>query len=257
MKNKIIPLVAMYVIVILFVICVLTVITEDRDAPEIIFGEEDIVYVQGEDINQLLTGVSAIDKVDGDVSNTLTIEGVNVLLGSRKVNIIYAARDTYNNIVKSSRIVKYQELEASSNPTEIPEDIDQSIEESDIATEDVNSEVTNSVEELEENPDAEQPNEVTPAEETEEDSEDTEPLVSTGDPIIKLNTYSVTIEAGANFNYMNYIKEAVDDKDDAWRRIYINGNYSTKVPGEYSLRYSITDSDGNHSNVETLVLIVQ
>ena len=93
---------------------------------------------------------------------------------------------------------------------------------------------------------------------TGEESEITdEPLVSTGDPIIRLNTHSVTITAGSYFNPMNYIAEAVDDIDDAWRRIRIVGEYHVNTPGEYILEYSITDTDGNQSNVEELVLVVE
>lgn len=248
MKNKIIPLAAMYLIIILFVICVLAVITEDRDAPKILFGDEEIEYVEGEDTKVLLSNVSAVDEEEGDVTFTITIESIRVLSSGRKANVVYVARDSKNNIVKVSRIIKYQGLEENIIPEEISEEID------------ITTEVKEETIEPEgsiQNPEDQEVAQIEPTDVIQEEETDEGPLISTGDPIIKLNTHSVTITAGDYFNIMNYIEDAVDDEDDAWRRIYINGDYSSEIPGEYSIRFSITDSDGNTSNVERLTLIVE
>jgi hypothetical protein len=248
MKNKIIPLAATYLIVILFVICVLVVITEDRDAPKILFGDEEIEYVEGEDTKVLLSNVSAVDEEEGDVTFTIAIESIRVLSSGRKASVIYVARDSKNNIVKVSRIIKYQILEENVIPEEISEVID--------ATTEVKAEIINPDGSIQ-NPEDQEVEQIEPIDVIQEEETVQGPLISTGDPIIKLNTHSVTITAGDYFNIMNYVEEAVDDEDDVWRRILIKGDYSSKIPGEYSIRFSITDRDGNRSNVETLTLIVE
>lgn len=251
MKNRLIPWAISYIIIILLMISVITFATKDRNAPKITFSKDVLTYTEGEDTKILLQGVKANDNEDGNVTGTITIESVRVLASGKKASVTYAARDSKNNITKASRIVRYQAAE------QVPEQSD----------EETNTEGTTSEEVI---------NDESPASNTEEDASDTstesnnseeagqeeeatedEPLVSTGAPIIRLNTDFVVIPVGSAFNYMNYVAEAVDDKDDPWRRIRIRGDYSTKTPGEYKLRYSITDSDGNTSNVEILTLVVE
>jgi hypothetical protein len=56
---------------------------------------------------------------------------------------------------------------------------------------------------------------------------------------------------------MRYVAEAVDDIDDAWKRVHVEGTYYTSRAGVYVIKYSVRDSDGNVSNVEELVLTVE
>jgi hypothetical protein len=199
----------------LLVLCIGLTVAQDKDAPKLIFDDQKLVYTEGMDTALLLAGVKATDKKDGDVSDTIMVENIRVLSGSKKASITYVAKDSKNNIAKKNRIVEYQSAGAISitpTPTISPS--------------------------------------ITP------DSSD-EPLVSTGKPIIRLTTDRVTLNVGDSFNYANYIKDAVDDKDNVFRRIQIRGNYSTKNPGTYTLTFSATDSDGNRSNEEKLTLVVQ
>ena len=39
--------------------------------------------------------------------------------------------------------------------------------------------------------------------------------------------------------------------------IHIDGDYSTKTPGTYTMKYYATDKNGNASNVETFTLTVE
>ena len=53
-----------------------TRVNTDREGPEIIFGESEIVYSDDMDPEELLTDVTAEDDVDGDVTDSLTVESV-------------------------------------------------------------------------------------------------------------------------------------------------------------------------------------
>lgn len=81
-------------------------------------------------------------------------------------------------------------------------------------------------------------------------------LAATGVPIIHLNTTRVTLPLGGNFKPMEYVEEAIDDVDNAWRLVHIDGDYDMNAAGEYVLKYSITDLEGNQSEVVELVLVV-
>lgn len=268
MKKKVIIGGFIYIIVMLFAISIMLFLFEDREPPVITIEDSDITYQEGDNRDVLLQGVKAVDKVEGDVSGSLTIESVRVLSDGDKISVMYAARDSKNNVTKKERILNYRKDE--SDDREGSGDTGEAADSSEI-NDDQYSAVTspegeNNSQDTVNNPGDENDwqdtaeGETTDNQGTEDQTEESveeAPLVSTGDPVIKLNTYEVTIEAGGYFNPMNYIQDAVDDVDDAWRRIRIVGNYNINTPGEYTLEYSITDSDGNRSNVEELILTVE
>lgn len=268
MKRKVVTITAFTVIVCLFLFCITLYLLEDKDAPVIEIVDDSVVYQGDQNEGVLLTGVKAFDKQDGDVTASLVIESIHELATGDKVSVIYAARDSKNNVVKKERILEYVKLDVVGANVVTKEEQDElaSNHDSEVTNEENNN--TNLESQVETPSDG-----ITGDLESEQDTEETEtdvidneeinqeedniPLVSTGDPIIKLNTYEVTIAAGGYFNPMNYIEDAVDDVDDAWRRIRIVGEYHTSTPGEYTLEYYVVDSDGNQSNVERLRLVVE
>lgn len=79
-------------------------------------------------------------------------------------------------------------------------------------------------------------------------------------PKLYLNTYEVTVEAGNDLDKTSYIKEMTDDADSQeslFNQIEIDGDVNTAVPGDYTLTYHVTDSDGNRSNAAVLTVHVQ
>ena len=79
-------------------------------------------------------------------------------------------------------------------------------------------------------------------------------------PKLYLNTYEVTVEAGNDLDKTSYIKEMTDDADSQeslFNQIEIDGDVDTAVPGDYTLTYHETDSDGNRSNAAVLTVHVQ
>lgn len=79
-----------------------------------------------------------------------------------------------------------------------------------------------------------------------------------GAPSISLTTNSITSYVGDSINKYAYIAGASDDKDYAMHFVHVDGDVDISMPGDYSLRYYVLDSDGNRSNVETLhVKVIQ
>lgn len=76
-------------------------------------------------------------------------------------------------------------------------------------------------------------------------------------PVIILKTNEVTIKAGSPFSPIDYVEQAIDDKDDAWKRIQVTGSYDINSVGTYTITYMVTDSDGNSSEPVSLILTVE
>jgi len=188
----------------------------------------------------LLEGITAFDEVSGDVTDSLRIEGIFPSTDYKTAEVIYVAKDNLNNITKKSRIVTYVPKADTVNSQVSLDD------ENEIVDSPVNSEMTN--------------------EETEMPSATVSPeavLTETpkpGAPQITLTDSEVTVQRGTAVNRLIYVKDITDDKDDRqelFRNIQIEGDINTAIAGSYELTYYVVDSDGNKSNQEKLIVIVQ
>ena len=85
-------------------------------------------------------------------------------------------------------------------------------------------------------------------------------MVSTGAPVLKLTTHEVHIKAGGDFYTMDYVEDAVDDKDTKdylYDNMFLDSVYDKSKVGTYELIYFCVDSDGNRSNSAKLKLYVE
>lgn len=227
MKKGLVGTIMAIVLIALVIVVVVLEIKSDKDAPEITYSEQEMVYNMAEDKALLLTDVTAYDEVDGDVTENLTVESIYDFHNGT-AQVIYVAKDDAGNICKKSRIVKL----------------------TDAATGVVPQETTGAAVENE------------PVEDVQGEAAEPEWHEVTGvNPVINLTTDLVTIAVGdSSFNRMNYIAGMADDVDDESvlsRRVRIDGDYDIDVPGTYTLTYYVSDTDGNMSNRAVLTLVVQ
>lgn len=208
------------------------VVTDDRKGPEIeLPADGDVTYEEGSDTAPLLEGVTATDEKDGDVTDSLVIENIFPNDDHTSASVVYAAKDSHNNVSKATRRVNYKAA-AEDTPAE---------NESAPAAEEPQK---NDTEGTKNETDAQMEIEALPAE----------------SPKLYLNTYEVTVEAGNDLDKTSYIKEMTDDADSQeslFNQIEIDGDVDTAVPGNYTLTYHVTDSDGNRSNAAVLTVHVQ
>lgn len=208
------------------------VVTDDRKGPEIeLPADGDVTYEEGSDTAPLLEGVTATDEKDGDVTDSLMIENIFPNDDHTSASVVYAAKDSHNNVSKATRRVNYKAA-AEDTPAE---------NESAPAAEEPQK---NDTEGTKNETDAQMEIEALPAE----------------SPKLYLNTYEVTVEAGNDLDKTSYIKEMTDDADSQeslFNQIEIDGDVDTAVPGDYTLTYHVTDSDGNRSNAAVLTVHVQ
>ena len=79
----------------------------DNSYPEISFDEELLQVSVKVTEEELLQGVTATDKKDGDVSDTLMIESMSKLLEGNQRIITYVAFDKDNHVGKAERKIQY------------------------------------------------------------------------------------------------------------------------------------------------------
>ena len=213
---------------------------KDRTAPEITIKKEEISYTEGEDTTVLLTGVTAKDNIDGDLTDQVFVDRI-IQTGKDTAVVYYGVMDQSYNVATARRKIEYHPAEGAA-----AEDADASSE---------------TPEETENTP--EEPAEEPAAEETEAETEAgaEETLQPDGArPALALTASELTITAGTAFDPMSVVKDAVDDvdsRDTLYQRISANGSYDTATPGTYTIEYFVTDSSGNTSDPQIFTLKVQ
>lgn len=224
------------------------VVTRDKTGPEITVSEDrKITYEMGGDKKALLDGVKATDKKDGDVSDSLMVEGVRQNEDG-SLEVTYSAVDHSNNVTKVT--CKVETVTQQSQEEQQPEG--EQIAEPSEAEQESEEHPEEGQEEQASEENTEQP----------EDNSDTEAAIAAlpqGSPQLRLSTHHADLEVGSAFQYMDYIESITDDEDDTstlYRQIRLVGEVDTSQAGEYEVSYYVTDSNHNESNVEKLTVTV-
>lgn len=206
-------------------------IGQDRTPPKIRVEERDISYTEGSDYSGLLEGVTAEDNRDGDLTEEIFIDRI-VPLENGKAVVYYGVMDKKRNVGTASRKVAYT-AQGQPEPEENQPEEDGSPE----------------------NPDksGEEPKEESP--------DETKELLPDGvRPAIALTADEAEIKAGEAFDALSFVEAVADDKDDQdmlYRHVHVDGRYDVNTKGTYELRYYVSDSEGNTSDVKTFRLTVQ
>lgn len=91
--------------VILMALSVVLYLDEDRTAPVIYMEDVEMEYRDRMSDEELLTGVTAMDETDGDVTGSLVVEKVSEV-GNGTVIVTFGAKDAANNVAKASRVIE-------------------------------------------------------------------------------------------------------------------------------------------------------
>lgn len=223
--------------------------TNDRKGPEIdVPSGADVTYEEGSDTSSLLEGVTATDDKDGDVTDSLVIENIFPSDDRTSASVVYAAKDSHNNVSKVTRHVNYKAA-GQDTPAE-----------NESAPEENNGDAEEAAPAAEEPQQNESNTEGTEGAKNETEAQTEIDALPAESPRLYLNTYEVTMEAGSELDKISYIKEMTDDADSQetlFTEIEVDGDVDTTTPGDYTLTYHVTDSDGNRSNAAVLTVHVQ
>lgn len=205
---------------------------QDRTPPKITVGDAELTYREGDSYEELLADVTAEDNKDKDITDQVFVDRIISTAGGKHAVVIYGVMDSNNNVTTARRQVNYIAKEEETGKEETQAEKEDS------------KETDESTDKAEENKE-------------EEKGE----LVPNGkSPAIRLKENKATIKAGSSFDALSYVENVVDDSDsreELYKHIHIDGDYSTKTPGTYTMKYYATDKNGNASNVETFTLTVE
>lgn len=90
----------------------LFILQDDRTAPVITMDEETLQVSVTASEEDLLRGVSASDSRDGDVTDTMVVEGISRIADDHTATVTYAAFDRSGNVAKAARTLVYTDYES-------------------------------------------------------------------------------------------------------------------------------------------------
>ena len=276
-QSKIIAIAFMIGNLVLIIFCAVFYLKADRKAPQFSFGASELTYAEGMDSSLLLTGITAVDDKDGDLTDRIVVEKVVWNPQRDAVVVYYAVSDQAGNVSKISRQFPaageaagqnqeemrmgmesgiWQELEAETPSSGEPEGMEEPLEEADPSPE--------PTEEPTPEPSAEPTEAPTPeplAEPTEEPTPEPtpKPTVNPGIPVLTLKTSEVTTSVGVPPAWVNVIGTMTDDKD-SYETLFHNlkvSKYDVNKAGTYQVSVSTEDSDGNPSRAVPLTIVVK
>ncbi|MCI6997569.1 MAG: DUF5011 domain-containing protein [Eubacterium sp.] len=96
-------------------------------------------------------------------------------------------------------------------------------------------------------------------EESNENSEEEEPSDPDA-PTLVLRSKQIVISQGESFNLISPVEDItdnIDSRNSLFHNIQVRGDYDVNTPGEYTLVYTVVDSDGYESAPRELKLIVK
>ena len=105
-KLRITGTVLLAACVILGVISFVIYTGQDHTAPEITVEEANLTYTEGQDYKELMTGVTAQDNRDGDLTEEVFVDKV-IPTGESSAVVYYGVIDSAKNVGTASRTVSY------------------------------------------------------------------------------------------------------------------------------------------------------
>ena len=221
----------------LFVLCVIMAVflvldrlNQDNTPPSITFATESIQLTEEEasavlqkDYSCLLTGVSAVDNSDGEITDRVIVYSVNIYGDHSYAVVNYRALDRSNNMATAQRLAYLKS----------PEQIYQEFLDS----------LSNG------------PADGTGDAATENDAADES---DTQRPVIQMESV-VNLAVGETFEPQEYLITLEDDVDSfetLAQNCRMEGEFDVNSAGIYPLVFYVTDSDGNESEPSVLILTV-
>lgn len=84
-----------------------TMLTEDKNAPVITFESDEVQVSVTTAQEDMLAGVSALDKEDGDLTGQVQIASMSRMMSGGKRTVEYVVFDSSNNLGKAERTIVY------------------------------------------------------------------------------------------------------------------------------------------------------
>ncbi len=245
----------------------------DRTAPEFRFQTSDYIYIRSDGESELLDNISAMDAVDGNVTDRIVIEKIVENKADSSIVVFYAVSDTAGNVAKISRVFPAQfeeDYAQTTNQTGAEEQmIEAELPASEITAEseqdEAEQEETEETAEKETGQESEETKETTdeaeeePAEETNQAQPETPKPDTSGYPVLRMKKNEVTIQSGNTPPWTELIEQLSDDKDN-YTTLYYNlhiSKFNASKAGDYPVTLQAEDTDGHLSDTVTVTVHVR
>lgn len=262
--------------IILIAVCVLFYTRLDRTAPKLEFQSSDVVYRAGMNPEELMTGITAYDDRDGDITDRIVVEKTIENKEDNTAVIFYAASDKSGNVAKASRV--FPAVYTDSNDENISDQfmeagIDAELSESSLSENSVEGEENGEMTETPTPDPSESPSasptleptetpELTPTptpEPTPEPVREVKPTANPFAPVLTLKQSEIKVNAGEGPAWVNVIGTLKDDKDNyetLFQNLHVS-KYDGNKAGTYQVTVYVEDSDGNRSKDVPLTIVVK
>lgn len=254
------------------------------NTPPVITREQENVYVETMSDVELLQGITAVDKNDGDVSDTLVVEKITVNYKNGTAMVTCGAMDESGNIAKQSFQMKMQNVKLPENSSlentggDVftleageavigiesieEEETEETVETEEETTEEETTEEETTAEESEETDEGqEEEREAQEAVHDRQAAQNTQPQINPEEiPVLNFGAGEVKTKKGLNPAWVTVISQLQDNKDSyeyLLQHLLIHGNFTNAEAGSYDVSVSTVDSDGHESEARAIRIIVE
>lgn len=258
----------------------------DRLGPEINMDSESITVPAGAGDAEILAGVTAVDRADGDVTSSLIVESLTNFIDKGRRNASIVAIDSDNHVTRVSREIIYSDyhspLFSLTKPLRFPKGTDSiltNISASDMLDGDLTDHIRISEEyRLTNNTPGEYPMVFTVMNSAGDISTLPvtvtiyDPAEKTDDPAVQLSAGLVNVPAGTGVDLFDYVSQVTMDGvtmqavsgakllEGGGRTLtpadmVTEGSVDYGTPGVYEVKIGFTDSEGRQGSERMLVVV--
>jgi hypothetical protein len=240
----------------------------DKTPPVISCSPEVLEISVSDDESALLTGVTATDNRDGDITDKIVISGVSKLISEDTAKVTYLVFDSGDNMGSCTRLIRYTDYRRPqfklTEPLQFKVGDTLSIEDRLFAYDVIDGDVTENirVSTLDLTGSAEGVYYITvQVVNSMGDSARLSLPVVVGNttrrtPVIELTEYITYVEENSRFDPESYVQSVtVNGSDGEISRVEWSGEVDTSVSGEYQVTYTYTSSDGASGSVILIAVV--
>lgn len=233
---------------------------KDVVPPEIRMDADTVTVSVNDGDAALLRGVTAVDNRDGDISDSVLVDGVSQLTGPNSARVRYIAFDRAENFATASRTVVYSDYEAPRFLITQPliYNVGDTIAlrgrviARDCLEGNITSQIRISSQDLTNRSEGVYHLTLWATNKLGDVSTVSVPIIVREEdpeaPVVELNTYLVYLERGDSFNPLDYFQAYFESAASRIRRPYdrldVTGEVDTDTPGTYEVTYLATNPAG-------------
>lgn len=243
-------------------------IRTDRTIPEIKVEEEMIEVSLKATDEELMQGVTASDKKDGDLTDKIIIESISRFIKKGVSKVTYAVCDSNNNVAKATRMIKFTDYKSPKFRVtgnlcfSLYEHIDirELIEATDSLEGNISSQIVVTTSDYKASDTGAFSLDVSVTNSKGDTSIIKLPLIvedrPTSVPQIELSEYLIYTKKGKTVDFGSYIVNALDAGETNLKgSVIVESNVDFNKPGTYNVHYYVTDKAGNRGHSIMTVIV--